>query len=324
MKDIVNQNRFHSIDLFRGLAIFGMVLANYLAGVEWISPWFKHAKDAGFTIIDLVAPMFIFAIGLTYKRSFDHRLIRDGVGKTYQHFITRFFAILGMGALLSAGEVLLAVDGQTINWGVLQAIGVAGLVTLIFIRFPSWARAIIGMVILGFYQLMLNHFWLGIVLTNPHGGLLGSISWSAMLILATVFSDIFYSSLQGVRRLIGASALSLLIALILTFWFPISKNRVSMPYVLLATGLSGLIFASCHILVEKFQLHSHLFSLWGQNPLLMYLLHMILLGIVYIPGIPSIYSQAPIWLVIIEALILLGILSFVAWLMDRKRIYFSL
>ncbi len=86
----MTQNRFHSIDLFRGLAILGMVLANYLAGVNWISPWFKHAPDAGYTVIDLVAPMFIFAIGLTYGRSFNHRLERDGAGLTYQHFITRF------------------------------------------------------------------------------------------------------------------------------------------------------------------------------------------------------------------------------------------
>ena len=110
--------RFESIDVFRGLAILGMVLANYLAGVDWVSPWLKHAKDAGFTIIDLVAPMFIFAIGLTYARSFQRHLERDGAGKTYQHFISRFFAILGMGALFGAGEVLLGVDGQTINWGV--------------------------------------------------------------------------------------------------------------------------------------------------------------------------------------------------------------
>ena len=320
----MNQNRFHYIDLFRGLAIFGMVLANYLAGVEWISPWFKHARDAGFTVIDLVAPMFIFAIGLTYKRSFDQRFSRDGARKTYQHFVTRFFAILGMGALLSAGEVLMAVDGQTINWGVLQAIGVAGIVTLLFIRLPGWLRALIGLLIIGFYQFMLNHFWLGIVLTNPHGGLLGSISWSAMLIFATVLSDIFFAYTHGEKRLIGASALVVLFALVLTIWTPISKNRVSLPYVFLSTGLSGLIFAACVILVEKFHFHSRLLSVWGENPLLMYLLHMILLGIVYIPGIPAIYAQAPVWLVILEALLLLGILSAVAFSLDRKKVFLSI
>jgi predicted acyltransferase len=319
----MDNNRFHSIDLFRGLAILGMVLANYLAGVEWISPWFKHAKDAGFTVIDLVAPMFVFAIGLTYSRSFRHRVERDGSGRTYQHFVTRFFAILGMGALFSAGEVLMAVDGQTINWGVLQAIGVAGLVTLCFIRTPAWFRLLLGLAILTGYQFMLNGFWLNIVLTNPHGGLLGSISWSAMLLLATVLADVFYSWPNGTRKLIGSSALILLAALLLTVWTPVSKNRVSLPYVLLSLGLSGLIFSACQILVEKFRLRSRLLVLWGRNPLLMYLLHMLLLGLVYIPDIPALYAQASVGLVIVEAFCLLGVLTAVAWWLDRKKVYFS-
>lgn len=319
----MNGNRLHSIDVFRGLAILGMVLANYLAGVSWISPWFKHAKDAGFTVIDLVAPMFLFAIGLTYGRSFRQRLKRDGAGKTYQHFIIRFCAILGMGALFSAGEVLMAVDGQTINWGVLQAIGVAGLVTLCFIRTPTWVRFTAGSLILVGYQFMLNFFWLDTVLSNPHGGLLGTISWSAMLLLATVMADIFFNSTAGPRRLIGLSALLVIVALALTVWAPVSKNRVSMPYVVLALGLSGLIFSAINILTTAFHFHSHLLALWGKNPLLMYLLHMLLLGIVYLPDIPAIYANAPVWLVLLETGILLGALTWVAWRLDQKKIYFS-
>ena len=315
--------RLESIDVFRGLAILGMVLANYLAGVDWISPWLKHAKDIGFTVIDLVAPMFIFAIGLTYARSFQHHLERDGGGKTYQHFITRFFAILGMGALFGAGEVLLGVDGQTINWGVLQAIGVAGLVTLCVIRTSTWVRLSLGLVLLAIYQLLLNAFWLNVILASPHGGLLGSISWSAMLILATVLADLFFQPNRGLRLLLGSSALTVLIALLLTLWVPASKNRVSMPYVLLSLGLSGLIFSACHILVGTFKLHSHWLVLWGRNPLLMYLLHTILLGFVYLPNIPVLYVQAPVWLVILEATLLLGILTWIAWWLDKRKVYFS-
>lgn len=317
------QNRSHSIDIFRRLAILGMVLANYLAGVDWISPWFKHAKDTGYTIIDLVAPMFIFAIALTYRGSFDRRLEKDGTGKTYQHFITRFFAILGMGALFGAGQVLLGAEGLTINWGVLQAIGVAGLVTLCFIRMPTWVRLVTGLVLLTAYQFMLNTFWLNIVLANPHGGLLGAISWSAMMLLATVFADLFFTPKHGAQRLLSSSAMTVLVALLLTFWIPISKNRVSMPYVLLSLGLSGLLFYACHILVDPFKANFHLLVLWGRNPLLMYLLHLFLLGIITLADIPSIYAEAPVWLVILEATALLAALTWVAWWLDKKKVYFS-
>ena len=301
----------------------GMVLANYLAGVEWIPPMLKHAKDVGFTIIDLVAPMFIFAIGLTYGLSARQRLEHDGAGRMYQHFIIRFFALLGMGALFSAGEVLLQVDNQTINWGVLQAIGVAGLVTLIFIRTPTWARLTVGLALLAVYQLLLDHFWLATVLSNPHGGLLGSISWSGMLLLATVLADLFFSQRHGLRRLALSSTAAVGLALLLTLWAPVSKNRVSAPYVLLSLGLSGLIFCACYILVERFKLRSRLLVLWGRNPLVMYLLHMILLGVVYLPGVPTIYAQASPWLVAVEALTLLGLLTWVAWWMDKRKVYFS-
>lgn len=319
----ISSQRLASLDLFRGLAILGMVLANYLAGVEWISPWLKHAKDAGFTVTDLVAPMFIFAIGLTYGGSFRRRLARDGAGKTYQHFVARFAALLGMGALFSAGEVLLGVDGQTVNWGVLQAIGVAGLVTLIILRLPTWARLLSGLGILAFYQFMLNTFWLARILSEPHGGLLGSISWTSMLVLATVFADVFFRQ-NGQRRLLALSAGSVLLGLLLSTVFVISKNRVSPSYVLLSLGLSGLIFSTCQILVEKFRLKSQLLLLWGRNPLVLYLLHMLLLGLVYLPNIPALYAQAPFWLVIIEAVALVGILTWVACLLEKKKIYISL
>ena len=134
--------RSQAIDQFRGLAIVLMVLANYLAGIGWIPAWLKHAPDIGLTVTDLVASLFIFAIGLTYGSSFRRRLLREGANKTYQHFIIRWAALIGIGALFSAGEI--AVVGEpSVNWGVLQAIGVAGMVTLPFLRLPlltAWGK----------------------------------------------------------------------------------------------------------------------------------------------------------------------------------------
>ena len=63
----MNSNlRFDAVDQFRGLAIVLMVLANYLAGVDIVPAWLRHAPDIGLTVIDLIAPFFIFAIGITY------------------------------------------------------------------------------------------------------------------------------------------------------------------------------------------------------------------------------------------------------------------
>ena len=320
----MNHNRINSIDAFRGLAILGMVLANYLAGVEWVPSFFKHAPDVGFTVIDLVAPMFIFAIGLTYGSSYRHRVRVDGAWNTVLHFITRFFAILGIGALLSAGEIALGVDGQTINWGVLQAIGIAGLVTLLFIRVPAWERLLIGLALLAIYQVLLDSLWLQTVLSSPHGGLQGSLSWSGMLIIASVFGDLFMRNKTRLRWLTLFSLFLVSAALALTFWLPISKNRVSLPYVLLTSGLSGLLFCGIHLLSKRFRVRMRLLEVWGRNPLLLYVLHMLLLGVMVLPNIPTWYQQAPVWLVSLQVGFLLAVLTTVAVIMDKKKKYISL
>jgi uncharacterized membrane protein len=158
--------RIPSIDQFRGFAILTMVLANYMGGVMLIPAWLKHAPDIGLTVIDLIAPFFIFVIGLTYGLSFQRRLERDGAFKTYSYFLTRYLAIIGLGAIISAGETAVGENPSGIDWGVLQAIGMAGLVTLVVIRLPSTYRWLIGLGLLAGYQVILDHFLLDLTLRS--------------------------------------------------------------------------------------------------------------------------------------------------------------
>lgn len=79
-------NRIASIDQFRGFAILTMVLVNYLGGVQLSPVWLQHAPDIGLTFPDLVAPLFIFAIGLTFGMSFHRRLEHEGAINTYSLF----------------------------------------------------------------------------------------------------------------------------------------------------------------------------------------------------------------------------------------------
>ena len=90
-------HRLPGIDLFRGLAIVLMVLANYLAGPAVVPAWLKHAPDVGLTVIDLVAPFFIFAIGLTFGLSARRRSQRDGWRAAAAHFALRYLALIGLG-----------------------------------------------------------------------------------------------------------------------------------------------------------------------------------------------------------------------------------
>ena len=171
---------------------------------------------------------------------------------------------------------------------------------------------------------MLDRFWLLTVLSSPHGGMLGSLSWAALLILSTVLADLYHRQKRGFIQLLAASSLSILLALVLTTWFAISKNRVSATYILLSLGLSGWFFCLFHLLVDRFHWNLALFIVWGRNPLILYVLHLLLQGLLTLPFASSLGALTPAWLVFIQVILLLSILTFIARSLDRKRLYFSI
>ena len=313
--------RDRAIDLFRGLAIVLMVLANYLAGVRTVPAGLKHAPDIGLTVIDLIAPFFILAIGLTYGISLRRRLPRDGTATTAWHVVRRYLGFIGIGAILAAGERLVGEsDG---SWGVLQAIGVAGLVALPLAFLPALWRALVALAMLAGYQLALDRFWLSFVLASPHGGLPGSLAWSAMLVLATVLAE-ERSRPRGNLRFFAGSLGALVAGLALALVSPVSKNRVSASYVLVSLGAGGVLFSAIDLAVRRLRLRLSPLAWWGENPLLLYVLHELALGIVFLPGVPWWYAEAGAPLVVVQAIALLALLTYLAWLAVRRRFRLAL
>ncbi|HVO39779.1 MAG TPA: heparan-alpha-glucosaminide N-acetyltransferase domain-containing protein [Spirochaetia bacterium] len=313
------QQRIEAIDQYRGIAVILMVIANYLADVTTIPGWLKHAPDIGLTVIDLIAPFFIFAIGLTYGDSYRARAERDGMGKAGGHFLRRFLALIGIGAIISAGEVLVGKSASPISWGVLQAIGVAGLATLLVIGLPPLWRALVGVAILGAYQLLLDVSWLSTVLHSEHGGLEGALSWSGMLILSTVIADVWRRNRVGEIGAAWPSAVSLAGGLLLSLVAPISKNRVSASYVLVSLGASGLLFSLVLLAVNRLGLRPAYLRWWGVNPLLLYIMHYLLLALVVLPDAPWWHVQASIPLVAAQAAAVIAVLSVAARLLSRRE-----
>jgi predicted acyltransferase len=320
----MQSKRITSIDQFRGFSILAMVPANFMVGIQIIPAWLKHAPDIGLTVIDLIAPFFIFAISLTFGLSFNRRFEKDGAFRTYSYFLTRYLAIIGLGAVISAGETALGQNPSGIDWGVLQAIGMAGLVTLLVIRLPSIYRWLIGAGILVAYQLILEAFLLDLTLRSPHGGLFGSLDWAAMMILGTALADLFHGDDRRRKTFPWVSLAILAAGIALAFFSPISKHRVSASYVLITLGISAVLFLLFHWVSDIRNWNSRILLAWGKNPLTLYFLHYILIGIFFIPGIPMLYAAAPLWVVLLELSFLLVFISLVALWMDRKNIIIAL
>ena len=315
--------RIEAIDQFRGFAILLMVLADYLARPQNVPVWLKHSHDVGLTVIDLIAPLFIFAIGLTYGMSFRRRLARNGGWRTAVDFVRRYAALIGIGFLLTLGGDLTGVYPSTVNWGLLQAIGAAGLLTLlvIWLRWP-W-RLAAGLALLAAYQLLLDRFWLKDVLDAIHGGPWAALAWGSLLILATVLADFFHDLCRR-RYFVWLSLSSLAIGIGLMFVVPVSKNRVSASYVLITLGASALIFGLFHLLDSRWRLRLPVLSEWGKNALLLYLLHGVLLGVFALPRAPGWYIQAPPWLIALQATALLAALSGIGAYCNRRGWFLNL
>jgi len=64
------KNRILSLDIFRGLTIFGMILVNNNGNGEYSYAPLLHAKWHGFTPTDLVFPSFLFIVGVAIRQAF--------------------------------------------------------------------------------------------------------------------------------------------------------------------------------------------------------------------------------------------------------------
>jgi predicted acyltransferase len=307
-----------------------MVTANLLAPVHWIPTWLKHAPDPGITIVDFIAPAFLFAIGLTYGRSYRRRIDRDGRQRTVGHFLRRWFALIGIGAVISAGEVLTGATGRTPSWDVLQAIGLSGLLTLALIGRPTWTRLLAGVALIAVYQAGFGLFFENQVLQSTHGGLWAGLAWTAVLLLSTVIGDIAHqipdlprarsTPLRITALLLGSGFLLISAGLLLGNHIPISKPRVSASYVLVSLGVSAGFYWLWVMLNDTAGVCIRPLEWWGGNPLVLYVLHYMLLGILVLPRSDGWYVNAAPALMIAQLSLMLLLLTAVAFLLDRRKI----
>ena len=112
--------RDRGLDAFRGLAVITMVIANFLADKTIVPAFLKHAPDIGLTVIDLIAPLFVVAMAAPFRDSYERKLLREGKGAAAWDTARRYLALIGIGAILSAGQSFALPAGGMVDWGVLQ------------------------------------------------------------------------------------------------------------------------------------------------------------------------------------------------------------
>ena len=139
------------------------------------------------------------------------------------------------------------------------------------------------------------------------------------MILATACADLFFFSARRELVLPAAGIFAMACALALSPLISISKPRVSASYVLLAVGVSVLMFWTFHLVADRLQWHLSWLAAPGKNPLLIYLLQYVLLGLLFVlPGISWWYPQASPWLIVAQAAILMATVIALARFLERR------
>ncbi len=331
---LLPKKRYLSIDVFRGLVMATMVFVNSVNDFSTMPWWSRHAVNWGLTYVDLVEPCFIFAIGLTYHMNYVSERKKNGGLQANLRFLKRFCAFAGLGFLGWTVINMIIGGGWQINangvmvphyeWDTLQSIGMAGVVALFFINLPRIWRLIAGLTTWVVYQWCWITFNLGTInLNEVNSGYFGGIGYGVLLILATAITESFQTGKMKDFLIAGVSFT--IAGLITGYFWGISKNELTGPYVLICLGLACLVFYVVWYLYDDLQItknSSKFFQPMGKNPLMLYIIH----GLVTQDTCALLMYYNPLtpwyWLTLIGLINILIIWRIGVW-MDRRGTYIS-
>jgi len=122
--------RLLSLDIFRGLAVAGMIIVDNPGSDDHAFWAIKHADWNGWTPADLIFPSFLFLVGISIVFSVESRLRRGETrGEILSHALKRSFLLIVIGLLVNASPIY-GFDLHTFRFeGVTQRIALCYLVT---------------------------------------------------------------------------------------------------------------------------------------------------------------------------------------------------
>jgi predicted acyltransferase len=317
----VNKRKL-SIDQFRGFAIFGMIIVNYLNHFEVIPLTFKH-PHYGMTFANTIAPFFLIAVGMGYRISYLNMVARSGMRAAITRSVKRYLILIFIGI------VLYGPDFRVDIWDALVDIGFAGLLALPFIMQTKTVRAIAAFAILELYQLLFIYAGYGewTMTRSIDGGPLGPLSWVSILLFGTILYDFLQESNSKAfvtKTLVWGVALTLL-GYLLSLLQPkevweFSQRSMSMAYPILASGIGFITFLLFYVVNDVYRIEIPHLTILGMNPLLLYIVQDILIEL-HGNILPS---TAPLWQALTGFVVIYSLCYLVAHYLWRNKMIIKL
>ncbi|HYM23619.1 MAG TPA: DUF5009 domain-containing protein [Vicinamibacterales bacterium] len=285
--------RLESLDVFRGLAIAGMILVSTPGTWNAVYAPLEHADWNGWTPTDLVFPFLLFAMGAAVPFALSRR---RGTPRLRRHVVRRAAILFGLGLVLNAIETSPPIELGTFRvLGVLQRIALVYLAVAWLTETASRRTQIAAAVaaLLGYCAALtlvpvapgdtlpgaIDRAILGRHVLAPWGdpeGFLSTIP-SIATALAGVFAGDWLKEMRsphGSLYLWSAGAAATAVGLAWGLVFPINKNLWTSSFALFSAGMAAQVLAVCHWLldVRGWRFWSAPFAAYGRNALAAYFL----------------------------------------------------
>lgn len=284
-----SHQRFITLDVFRGLTVFFMIVVNTQGSGAVPFTQLTHASWNGCTLTDLVFPSFLFAVGNAMVFANKKLVLLPERAALYRIF-RRTFLLFLIGYLLSwypfvgwngEGAIWLKPLGETRIMAVLQRIGLAYCFASLLVRYiPSRYLILVSAILLITYWGLLHYFgYQGIpytiegnavrrldllVLGAPHMYKENGIVFDPEGILSTLpaIVNVLAGYLTGCFMLRKGKTIACIVRLLLTgtalvliaiYWdrfFPINKKLWSSSYVLYTSGIDILFVGVLYYFIE--------------------------------------------------------------------------
>jgi len=310
-KHFSSSDRLLSLDAFRGITIAGMLLVNNSGYYTYEQ--LDHAYWNGLTFADIIAPFFIWIIGVAMVFSLNKRL-EQGIDRK-----TLLLQILRRSVFLFVIGIVLynfpSYDLSSIRvTGVLQRIAICYLIggsIYLYTKFKGQAIWIVGLV-LG-YWLVITYLpvpgvgmgtlekenniagYVDSLLLKGHlftshwdpDGILSTVSSVATVLFGVITGQLLMSKNSQTQKtiIVFLGGIGLCCAgLILNNWVPINKTLWTGSFVFFTAGLALMIFSVFYFLIDV-RKHKKWFTplvIYGVNPIIIYFLSTIFTKLLFI------------------------------------------
>jgi predicted acyltransferase len=311
----MENKRLVSLDAFRGFTIAAMILVNFPGNGDQVYHPLQHTEWWGISFTDLIAPFFLFAVGVSIALAYTNRL-ESGLrpSSLYKKLFIRSLKIFAVGMFLNALGILDNFSWQELRWtGTLHRISIVFLVCGLLFLHTNWrTQTVIGAVILVLYCIAMNFIptpGYGKVMLEPGINLAAWIdqkllpgkmwqgTWDPEGILST-----FPSIVSGITGMLAGKLLitdrpletrvntlffwgfvSLITGIVWNWHFGLNENLWSSSFVLFTSGMAALTLASSIYLID---IHHHQYwarfgVIYGMNAIAVYVLADVLAIIFY-------------------------------------------